>query len=244
MRERLDQASSMLEESKLMHSEARDAEMTSRAQDDFIRRATRLLPVPAVPNIRIYTADEATELWQQTEDELGRTGLPPPFWAFPWAGGQALARYLSEQPEVVRGRTVLDVASGSGLVAIAAARAGAIKVWANDIDDFAQAAARLNAAENRVSIALLPGDRVGSDEGWDVVLAGDVSYERDMAERLLGWFEALRERGAVVLIGDPGRSYLPRHRLVEVAAYDVPVPRALEDADVKRATVWRLLPPR
>lgn len=244
MRERLNQASSMLEESKLTHSEVRKAEVNSRAQDDFIRRATRLLPVPAVPGIRIYTADEATELWQQTEDELGRTGLPPPFWAFPWAGGQALARYLSEQPEVVRGRTVLDVASGSGLVAIAAARAGAAAVWANDIDEFAQAAARLNAAENRVSVGLLPGDRVGCDEGWDVVLAGDVSYERDMAAWLLGWFEALGRRGALVLIGDPGRSYLPRHRLAEVAAYDVPVPRALEDADVKRATVWRLLPPR
>ena len=234
----------MLEECKLMHCDAPDADTASRARDDFIRRTTRLLPVPAVPAIRLHTADEATELWQQTEDELGRTGLPPPFWAFPWAGGQALARYLSEQPEVVRGRTVLDVASGSGLVAIAAARAGASAVWANDIDEFAQAAARLNAAENRVSVQLLPGDRVGCDEGWDVVLAGDVSYQRDMAERLLGWFEALGQRGAVVLIGDPGRSYLPRHRLVEVAAYDVPVPRALEDADVKRATVWRLLPAR
>lgn len=213
-------------------------------RDDFIRSVTRLLPVPAVPAIHLYTADEATTLWEQTEEELGRTGLPPPFWAFPWAGGQALARYLAAHPATVRGRTVLDVASGSGLVAIAAARAGAAHVWANDIDPFAQAAVRLNAAVNQVGVEPLPGDRVGTDEGWDVVLAGDVSYERDMAERLLGWFEALRRRGALVLIGDPGRSYLPRQRLVEVAAYDVAVPRALEDADVKRAGVWRLLPPR
>lgn len=221
-----------------------DSDDQDRAREAFVRAATRLLPVPAVPAIRLYTADEATELWEKTEDELGRTGLPPPFWAFPWAGGQALARYLAEHPTIVRGRTVLDVASGSGLVAIAAARAGAAQVWANDIDPFAAAATRLNADANGVRVDALPGDHVGSDGNWDVVLAGDVSYERDMAERLLGWFEALRRRGALVLIGDPGRSYLPRHRLTELAAYDVPVPRALEDADVKRAAVWRLLPPR
>jgi predicted nicotinamide N-methyase len=214
------------------------------ARSAFIAEATRLRAVPAAPAIRLHTADEATSLWEKTEAELGQVGLPPPFWAFPWAGGQALARYLTDNPQVVRGRVVLDVAAGSGLVAIAAARAGAARVWANDIDPFAASAIRLNAAANGVSIDLLSGDRVGSDDGWDVVLAGDVSYERDMAERLLGWFEALRRRGALVLIGDPGRSYLARDRLVELAAYDVPVPRALEDADVKRATVWRLAPPR
>lgn len=210
----------------------------------FVADATRLLPVPSVASIRIHTADEATSLWEKTEGELGRIGLPPPFWAFPWAGGQALARYLLDHPEEVRGRTVLDVAAGSGLVAIAAACAGAAQVWANDIDPFAVTAIRLNAAANGVAVDLLPGDRVGTDEGWDVVLAGDVSYERDMAARLLGWFEALHRRGALVLIGDPGRSYLARDRLVAVASYDVPVSRALEDADVKRATVWRLVPPR
>ena len=223
---------------------ARAAGVDGSDRARFIRAATRLLPAPAVPTIHLYTADEATDLWEKTEAELGRTGLPPPFWAFPWAGGQALARYLTEHPETVRGRTVLDVASGSGLVAIAAARAGAARTWANDIDPFAQAALGLNAAVNGVDVEPLHGDRVGSDAGWDVVLAGDVSYERDMAERLLGWFEVLRRRGARVLIGDPGRSYLPRHRLRELAAYDVPVPRALEDADVKRAAVWELVPPR
>ncbi|MDX7950206.1 50S ribosomal protein L11 methyltransferase [Lichenihabitans sp. Uapishka_5] len=208
-------------------------------RDTFIKTKTRLVAVPAVPTIQLFTADEATELWEQTEAEMGRIGLPPPFWAFPWAGGQALAAYLTQHPEVVRGRSVLDVASGSGLVAIAAARAGAFRVWANDIDLFAQAAARLNAVANGVGVELLPGDRVGTDDGWDVVLAGDVSYERDMATHLLDWLEALHRRGALVLLGDPGRSYLPRDRLIEIASYEVPVTRALEDADVKRSAVLR-----
>ncbi len=205
----------------------------------FIRAHTRLLRVPHAPEISLYLADEATALWMKTEEELGEMGLPPPFWAFAWAGGQALARYILDNPAVVRGRRVLDVATGSGLVAIAAARAGATIVEASEIDDFALAAIGLNAAENGVTIAPRAADLVGVDEGWDVVLAGDVSYERDMAARMTDWLEALARRGALVLIGDPGRSYLARDRLSAVAEYRIAVSRDLEDAEIKRTQVWR-----
>jgi predicted nicotinamide N-methyase len=205
----------------------------------FIRANTRLSPVPLVPDVRLHLADEATGLWSRTEAELGRIGLPPPFWAFAWAGGQGLARYLLDRPAIVAGRRVLDVASGSGLVAIAAARAGAKAVEANEIDPVAIVAIRLNAEENGVRVAPREGDLVGRDEGWDLVIAGDVSYERDMATRLTDWLEALHRRGATVLIGDPGRSYLARDRLVQVAEYETPVSREIEDSDTKRAGVWR-----
>ena len=205
----------------------------------FIRSHTRLLPVPHAPEISLQIADEATELWQKTEDELGEIGLPPPFWAFAWAGGQGLARYVLDHPELVRGLRVLDVASGSGLVAIAAAMAGAREVIANEIDDFALDAIPINAAANGVSVSVRAGSLIGEDDGWDVVLAGDVSYERDMAAAMTDWLGALARRGARVLIGDPGRSYLARDRLVEVASYQVPVTRSLEDAEIKRVGVWR-----
>ena len=206
---------------------------------DFIRGHTRLLPVPHAPEIKLYLADEATALWMKTEEELGEMGLPPPFWAFAWAGGQALARYILDHPELVRGRRVLDVATGSGLVAIAAAMAGAARVEASEIDDFALAAIGLNAAENGVTIEVRAGDLVGADEGWDVVLAGDISYERDMAARMTDWLEGLSRRGALALIGDPGRSYLARDRLSAVAEYRIAVSRDLEDAEIKRTQVWR-----
>jgi predicted nicotinamide N-methyase len=205
----------------------------------FIRAETRLLPVPHAPEIRLYVADEATELWQKTEEELGEIGLPPPFWAFAWAGGQALARYVLDDPETVTGRTVLDVASGSGLVAIAAAMAGASSVEAADIDSFAVAAMALNAAANSVVLTPRLGDLVGTDEGWDTILAGDIFYDRDIAARMAEWLLALQGRGATVLVGDPGRSYLPKDRLEELACYRVPVTRALEDAEIKLSRVWR-----
>ena len=205
----------------------------------FIRSHTRLLPVPHAPEISLQIADEATELWQKTEDELGEIGLPPPFWAFAWAGGQGLARYILDRPELVRGQRVLDVASGSGLVAIAAAMAGAQDVTANEIDDFALDAIAINAVANGVAVSVRAGSLIGLDEGWDVVLAGDVSYERDMAAGMTDWLGGLARRGARVLIGDPGRSYLARDRLVEVASYQVPVTRSLEDAEIKRVGVWR-----
>jgi predicted nicotinamide N-methyase len=205
----------------------------------FIRAETRLVPVPHAPEIRLYVADEATELWQKTEEELGEIGLPPPFWAFAWAGGQALARYILDHPNMVAGRRVLDVASGSGLVAIAAAKAGASSVEAADIDAFAAAAAALNAEANGVAVTPRLGDLVGTDEGWDAVLAGDIFYDRDIAARMAEWLLALQGRGATVLVGDPGRSYLPKDRLEELACYRVPVTRALEGAEIKLSRVWR-----
>lgn len=206
----------------------------------FIRAHTRLLPVPYAPEISLHVAEEATELWQKTEDELATIGLPPPFWAFAWAGGQALARYILDHPETVRGRRVLDFASGSGLVAIAAAKAGAAEVIAADIDAFAAAAIGLNAAANGVAVAVRLDDLIGLDQGWETVLAGDICYERALAGQVIDWLTALSARGAQVLIGDPGRSYLPRERLAEVATYQVPVTRALEDAEIKKSSVWRL----
>jgi predicted nicotinamide N-methyase len=209
----------------------------------FIRSETRLRPVPHAPEISLHVADEATELWQKTEEELGEIGLPPPFWAFAWAGGQALARYILDHPETVRGRRVLDFASGSGLVAIAAKKAGAAEVMACDIDSFAIAAMDLNAKANGVSINPLQADIVGQDRGWDTVLAGDICYERDLADRVIEWLSSLSQRGATVLIGDPGRSYLPKDRLETIAAYEVPVTRTLEDADIKKSSVWRFRQP-
>jgi predicted nicotinamide N-methyase len=208
----------------------------------FIRAETRLRPVPHAPELVLHVADEATALWQKTEEELGEIGLPPPFWAFAWAGGQALARYVLDHPETVRGRHVLDFASGSGLVAIAAMTAGAARVTACDIDPFAVAAMGLNAAANGVAIEAVQADLIGQDQGWDVVLAGDICYERDLAQRVTEWLLGLSRRGATVLIGDPERSYLPEARLDRLAVYEVPVTRTLEDSDIKRSSVWRFRP--
>lgn len=213
--------------------------MTPDERRDFIIQHTRLIPVPHAPEISLHVADEATALWQKTEDELGEIGLPPPFWAFAWAGGQALARHILDHPEIVRGKSVLDFASGSGLVAISAAKAGAQAVFATEIDDFALDAIALNAQANQADVTVLGGDRIGSDEGWDVVLAGDVSYERDMAGRVTLWLQALHSRGATVLIGDPGRSYLAKDRLEQIAEYRIPVSRDLEDMEIKKTGVWR-----
>jgi predicted nicotinamide N-methyase len=206
----------------------------------FIRAHTRLMPVPHAPEICLHLADEATALWEKTEEELGTIGLPPPFWAFAWAGGQALARYVLDNPATVAGLRVLDVATGSGLVAIAAAKAGAAEVTGIDIDAFAEVAVGLNAAANGVSIAARTGDPVGTDEGWDVILAGDICYQRDMTEAMLAWLGPIGAAGRPVLIGDPGRTYLPRERLSKLAEYEVPVTRALEDLEVKRTAVWQL----
>jgi predicted nicotinamide N-methyase len=206
----------------------------------FIRTETHFLPVPLVPEIALHLAEESLPIWQRTEEELGEIGLPPPFWAFAWAGGQALARHILDHPDIVRGKRVLDFASGSGLVAIAALKAGAMQVEAADIDRFAQAAIALNAAQNGVAdITILATDIIGTDAGWEVVLAGDIAYERDLSERVFAWLEVLSARGAQVWIGDPGRSYLPRERLEKQAEYGVPVSRDLEDAEIKHTSVWR-----
>jgi len=205
----------------------------------FILENTRLLAPPLAPELRLHLADEAVALWAKTEEDLGQMGLPPPFWAFAWAGGQALARYLYEHPDIVRGKRVLDFASGSGLVAIAAAKCGASRVEASEIDEFALAAIALNADINGVDVAVRPGSLIGAAEDWQVVLAGDVSYELDMARATTDWLKSLAKRGADVLIGDPGRTYLARDQLALQAEYCVPVTRALEDSEIKRSGVYR-----
>ncbi len=208
----------------------------------FILDNTAVIAPPHVPEIRLRLASEAHDLWLKTEEELEEIGLPPPFWAFAWAGGQGLARYVLDHPEIVRGRSVLDFASGSGLVAIAAKRAGAARVLAADIDPWAETAVRLNTALNGVEVEFRGEDLIGSDEGWDVVLAGDVFYDSAFAGALVPWFCRLADRGAAVVVGDPGRSYCPKDRMAPLATYAVPVTRALEDSEVKRTTVWRFLP--
>jgi predicted nicotinamide N-methyase len=211
---------------------------------EFVLAHTRLATTPFLPEIQLHLADDAFALWEETEREVGGGVGAPPFWAFPWAGGQALARYVLDHPELVAGRRVLDLASGSGLVAVAAARSGAARVAANEIDGYALAAIALNAAANRVSIDVLAGDLLDGDHGdTEVVLAGDVFYNRDFAARVLGFLDRARIAGAQVLVGDPGRAYLPRHRLTELTSHQVPVVRALEDAHVKQVTVWRLADP-
>ncbi|WFR94976.1 class I SAM-dependent methyltransferase [Rhizobium tumorigenes] len=205
----------------------------------FIRANTDVMAPPHVPQIRLHLASEAHDLWLKTEEELQEIGLPPPFWAFAWAGGQGLARFVLDNPDVVAGKRVVDFASGSGLVAIAAAHAGAAKVLAVDIDPWAETAVRLNAAENRVDIGFSGNDIVGLPLDADVLLAGDVFYDREFADRLVPWLSALTSRGIVVLVGDPGRAYLPKAGLAFQATYQVPVTRALEDSDIKKTTVWR-----
>jgi predicted nicotinamide N-methyase len=210
----------------------------------FIRANTRLQPVPNASEIVLHLADEAVPLWQRTEDELGQMGLPPPFWAFAWAGGQALARYVLDNPAKVAGKRVLDLASGSGLVAIAAAKVGAAPVVATEIDAFAVAAIPLNAAANNAYVDVemrdLLDDKVAEASRYDAILVGDLFYERDTAARVLDFLRRHATAGARVLIGDPGRTYLPRDALTQLAEYRVPVTRELEDAEIKRACVWTL----
>lgn len=206
----------------------------------FIRENTRVLPASYVPEVKLYLADDAVNLWQLTEEQLGELGLPPPFWAFAWAGGQALARYVLDHPEIVRGKSVLDAASGSGLVGIAAMLAGAREALAADIDRFAGDAARLNAALNGVALETTDADLIGADVRQDLILVGDLFYDRDLAPRVFDWLLMLRDSDKSVLIGDPGRTYLPKEKLEQIAAYDIPVTRALEDAELKRAAVWAL----
>lgn len=208
----------------------------------FIRAHTAWLVVPHTPEISLHLADEITEIWKKTEEDLEKIGLPPPFWAFAWAGGQGLARYILDHPDMVRGKKIFDFAAGAGLVAIAAAKSGALSVEANEIDDFALAAIALNAKDNGASVTLRGGDLIGQDEGWDVILAGDIAYERDMTARVFAWLHQLAKRGATVLIGDPGRAFLPKAGLQELAEYRVPTTREIEDTEIKRTKVFKLLP--
>lgn len=211
----------------------------SLAARRFILENTSILSPPHVPEVRLHLASEAHGLWHKTEDELAQSGLPPPFWAFAWAGGQGLARYVLDNPQTVRGRNVIDFASGSGLVGIAAMMAGAAAVICADIDPFSAEAVLLNAGLNNVSVQTERANLIGKEPDAAVLLAGDVFYDRHLAGELIVWLGNLSRGGVEVLIGDPGRAYLPKDRLEQLASYEVPVTRALEDADVKRTNVWR-----
>ena len=208
----------------------------------FIRRNTAIATLPLVPEIRLHLATEITPIWQATEETLAQAGVPPPFWAFAWAGGQALARFLLDRPEEVAGREVLDFGAGSGLVAIAAAKAGAGRVLAAEIDHFGVAAIAANAELNGVSIAVTSADLLDTvDTSWEIVTAGDVCYERAMADRVTPWLAALAARGSLALLGDPGRAYLPRTSMIERARYLVATSRELEDRDTRETIVWQVL---
>jgi predicted nicotinamide N-methyase len=208
----------------------------------FVRRNTAITSPPLVPEIRLHLATEITPIWQATEETLARSALPPPFWAFAWAGGQVLARYLLDHPDRVAGRFVLDFGAGSGLVAIAAARAGAAYVAAAEIDHFAAAAITANAALNDVAVAVTSEDVLDIiDPRWEVVTAGDVCYERAMASRVAAWLRVLAQHSRLVLLGDPGRAYLPREGLIERARYTVPTSRELEDRETREGVVWQVL---
>jgi predicted nicotinamide N-methyase len=205
---------------------------------DFVRAHTRLAPVPYVPELLLHQADEPIALWEATE--TAGTEQPPPFWAFAWAGGQALARHVLDDPELVAGRDVLDLATGSGLVAVAAARAGALPVTANDIDPLSLAAAAANAQANAVDLRFVEGDLLRTDDRYSVVLAGDVFYSREMSARVLPFLRRAAGRGSLVLVGDPGRAYLPADQMIKRASYDVPVLESLESVPVRHTTVWQV----
>jgi predicted nicotinamide N-methyase len=205
----------------------------------FILANTRLKSPPHTPEIELYLADEITPIWRMTEEELGEIGLPPPFWAFAWAGGQALARYLLDHPGEVMKKRVFDVGAGSGLVAIAAMTAGAASAEAADIDGFCAAAVELNSGANGVEVGFAQRDPLAAPPpAADVICAGDVFYEQPLADRAMAWLGRARDAGARVLLGDPGRSYFPKSGLVKLAEYTVPTTRELEDAETKRTAVW------
>jgi len=205
--------------------------------DHFIRDNSQLLVPPLVPEIRLHLASEVIPLWRKTEEELAEIGVPPPYWAFAWAGGQALARYILDHPDIVAGKCVLDFGAGSGLVALAAARAGAAHVIAADIDPFAIAAIARNAKANNLTVETVTDDMIGSARTFDLILVGDMCYERPLAERLMLWLKSSR---AQILLGDPGRSYFPKAGLTQLASYSVPTSRELEDREIRETGVWRL----
>ena len=206
----------------------------------FIRANTAIGAPALAPEIKLYLASEVTPLWHATEATLAQSQLPPPYWAFAWPGGQALARHILDHPASITGKSVLDIGAGSGLVAIAAKRAGAARVTAAEIDAFAVTAIRLNAALNNVAIEPESRDLIGGQSRWDTILVGDMCYERPLAERLTGWLRERAARGATVLLGDPGRAYLPKEGLREIARYTVPTSLDLEDRTQRETVIWQL----
>lgn len=207
----------------------------------FILANTRLQPVPHTPEISLWLADEITPIWRMTEEELGEIGLPPPFWAFAWSGGQGLARWILDNPAEVAGKRVVDFATGSGLVGVAAMQAGATEVLCADIDPFCGAAVRLNAQANGVALNFTDVDLLDAPPPQvDVICAGDVCYEKPMTESVLAWLSKARANGTRVLIGDPHRTYFPKEGLEFLAEYRVPTTRELEDFEIKRSSVWAM----
>ena len=206
--------------------------------EQFITTNAALVAPPLVPEIKLYLATEVVPLWRATEEELEKNGAPPPYWAFAWAGGQALARYVLDNPDIVRGKRALDIGAGSGLVGIAAARSGAAHVLAADIDAHAIAAIKLNAAANAIDIAVTQDDVVGRPGDWDIILVGDLFYERPLAERLLAWLGSM---DIPALLGDPRRNYFPQQGVEKLAAYSVQTTRDLEDREIRETGVYRLL---
>jgi predicted nicotinamide N-methyase len=212
--------------------------------ESFIAAQTRIATASLVPEIRLHLASEVTPLWHATEATLERDNLPPPYWAFAWPGGQALSRYVLDHPDSVRGRRVLDFAAGCGIGALAAARAGALSISAAEIDRVASAAMMLNARLNGVTLETIDHDLTGTVDDaarrWDVVLAGDVFYERPMAERVEPWLRSLARSGVRVLVADPGRAYIPKAGLAEIGRYTVPTSRDLEDREFRETIVYAL----
>lgn len=208
----------------------------------FIRENTKVLTPPLVPEISLHLASEVVPLWRKTEEELEAEGIPPPYWAFAWAGGQALARYVLDHPEIVRGRRVLDFGAGSGLVGLAAMKAGAASVLCADTDAFAVAAIGLNARANGAALSATAEDTIGQAGDWNVILCGDMCYERPLAERLLAWLGDRTKAGVDIFLGDPGRSYFPKTGVEKLATYRVPVTRELEDREIRETGVYRLVP--
>ena len=208
---------------------------------EFIQTHTIVASPPACPEIRMWTSTEVTPLWEATEEVLAAHNLPPPYWAFCWAGGQALTRYLLDQPELTSGQRVLDFAAGCGSAAIAAAMNGASKVEAAEIDPVAIEAIALNADLNGVSVELVQGDIVGQPCRWDLVVAGDVCYERPMTEHIWPWLRRLAADGATVLMADPGRAYLPKLGLLELARFVVETSLDLEDRTQREVVIYKIV---
>lgn len=203
----------------------------------FVTANTALMASPLVGEIKLHLATEVVPLWRATEEELTEIGVPPPYWAFAWAGGQALARYILDNPALVVGKRVLDIGAGSGLVALAAAMAGAASVLAADIDEFACAAISLNARANHCPVTVTQDDLIGGAGDWDLILVGDLFYERPLAERLLSWLQALK---VPALLGDPGRTYFPKEQVEKLATYHVQTTRDLEDREIRETGVYHL----
>lgn len=216
----------------------------NESAESFIRGQTVIAAASSVPEIQLHLATEITPLWHLTEERLKGGDMPPPYWAFAWPGGQGLARYILDRPEAVKGKRVLDFAAGCGIAAIAAMKAGAQTALACDIDPFAQAAIQLNAALNQAALSIVPAiDFEHPFTGADLILAGDVCYQQAMSARVLRWLYLCKAAGLRVLLADPGRAYIPHEGLKELARYEIPTSRELEDRESRMAVIWELFVP-